>query len=200
MIWSLAEGRRVDGRVLDGGLHAARYRLLGEVHDNPDHHEIQLTLLRSLAEAGLKPAVAFEQFDREHDAALRQRLAGSNVTADDIASAVNFTHNGGLELLPAAHRDRAPPWHAVAGRQSFPRCAQPIIKGGLEVLGAGVSRRCGSRPHGRHSGEHALRRVIFDGHCGALPERLLPAMAAAQRARDATLADAMLDACPDGPS
>jgi uncharacterized iron-regulated protein len=34
--------------------------------------------------------------------------------------------------------------------------------------------------------------VVRDGHCGKLPERVVPGMAAAQRARDAVMADALL--------
>src|SRR5262249_22641493 len=67
-IWSIMDDRRVDEQALSGALRAARYRLLGEVHDNPDHHAIQLEQLGRLAKAGVKPIVAFEQFDREHDA------------------------------------------------------------------------------------------------------------------------------------
>ncbi len=198
-IWSVAEGRRVDARVLAGELHAARHRLLGEVHDNPDHHEIQLTLLRSLAEAGLKPAVAFEQFDREHDAALRQRLAGTNVTADDVASAVNFNHKGWdwnfyRPLVAMALRHGMPLRAANLSRAA----AQPIIEGGLEVLGSGRIAALRIEAAWTPRRENALRRIIFDGHCRALPKRLLPSMAAAQRARDATLAAAMLDAVADG--
>jgi uncharacterized iron-regulated protein len=198
-IWSVAEGRRVDGRILSGELRAARYRLLGEGHDNPDHHEIQLILLRSLAEVGLKPAVAFEQFDREHDAALRQRLAGGNVTADDVASAVSFNHKGWdwsfyRPLVEVALRHGMPLRAANLSRAA----AQPIIKGGLEVLGAGRIAALRIEAAWTPQRENALRHIIFDGHCRALPERLLPAMAAAQRVRDATLAAALLDAGPGG--
>jgi uncharacterized iron-regulated protein len=46
--------------------------------------------------------------------------------------------------------------------------------------------------------EQALRAVVLESHCAMLPERLLPGMAAAQRVRDATLAQALLDSGPDG--
>jgi len=39
----------------------------------------------------------------------------------------------------------------------------------------------------------ALSREIIDGHCGNVPEGLLPKLIAAQRARDATMADAMIN-------
>ena len=40
--------------------------LLGEVHDNPVQHGLRLEVLRRVFEAGWRPAIAMEQFDREH--------------------------------------------------------------------------------------------------------------------------------------
>src|SRR5262245_41092424 len=40
--------------------------LLGEVHDNSAQHSLRVAALRRLLETGARPAVAFEQFDREH--------------------------------------------------------------------------------------------------------------------------------------
>ena len=40
--------------------------LLGEVHDNPVQHGLRLEVLRRAFEAGWRPAIAMEQFDREH--------------------------------------------------------------------------------------------------------------------------------------
>jgi uncharacterized iron-regulated protein len=39
--------------------------LLGEVHDNPDGHRARFDLLRKRVDAGWRPAIAMEQFDRE---------------------------------------------------------------------------------------------------------------------------------------
>ena len=38
--------------------------LLGEVHDNPVQHGLRLEVLRRAFEAGWRPAIAMEQFDR----------------------------------------------------------------------------------------------------------------------------------------
>src|SRR5512139_2798985 len=39
--------------------------LLGEVHDNAAQHAVRAEALRRLLEGGARPAIAFEQFDRE---------------------------------------------------------------------------------------------------------------------------------------
>ena len=42
-----------------------RVVLLGEVHDNAAQHALRVAALRQLLAAGARPAIAFEQFDRE---------------------------------------------------------------------------------------------------------------------------------------
>jgi uncharacterized iron-regulated protein len=194
VLWRAAEGRRVDEQTLTRELRAARYRLLGEVHDNPDHHGIQLDLLRGLAEAGLKPTVAFEQFDREHDAALQQRLARGNATPDDVASAVNFNRAGWnwdfyRPLVELALRHGMP----LRAANLSTTDARRIVKEGMESVGSGRIDALRLETVWSPQQEQVLRDLIFEGHCRALPERLLPAMTLAQRVRDATLAEALLD-------
>src|SRR5690554_4588930 len=87
-----ARAQPEEGRILEA-LRRARFRLLGEVHDNPEHHAIRARLLDALGRSGLKPAVAFEQFDSERQEALEE-LQGKDPTADDIARAVRFDRKG----------------------------------------------------------------------------------------------------------
>ena len=42
--------------------------LLGEVHDNAGHHRMRLDALRRAFDAGWRPALVMEQFDREWQA------------------------------------------------------------------------------------------------------------------------------------
>ena len=198
-IWSVADARRVDEQRLSDALRAARNRLLGEVHDNPDHHAIQLDQLRRLADSGLTPVVAFEQFDRDHDAALQERLAGGKVTAEDVASAVRFDRSGWnwdfyRPLVEIALRHGMPLRAANLSSSATAR----IVKEGLQMLGAERMAALKLENVWSVERERALRREIFEGHCAALPEQSVARMAAAQRARDATLAEALLASGPDG--
>jgi len=198
-IWSVMDDRRVDEQALSSALRAARYRLLGEMHDNPDHHAIQLEQLGRLAKEGVKPVVAFEQFDREHDAALQERLRGPDVTAEDVASAVRLDRKGWNWEYYRPLVEIALKYHMQLRAANLSRDdAQQIIKDGLNSLGAQRIAALRLERAWSPEREQALRKHIFDGHCRALPERLLPAMAAAQRARDATMAESLLDAGPDG--
>lgn len=199
VIWSTARRRRVDARAVEDALYSARYRLLGEVHDNADHHHVQLELLRGLAGMGLKPMLAFEQFDREGDGALRKYLAAGNASADGVADAVRFDRKGWnwdfyMPLVELALRRGLP---LRAANLSSPAAAR-IVREGLQSIGS--ARLAALRLDDTWSAEReaTLRSVIQESHCRALPEHLLPGMAAAQRVRDATLAESLLDSGPDG--
>lgn len=93
-IWNAASARFVSQDGLIESLKQAYFRLLGEVHDNPDHHAIQAELLEAIGAAGRRPVVALEQFDREYDSVLQQQLADDTADADAVANAVNFNRKG----------------------------------------------------------------------------------------------------------
>jgi uncharacterized iron-regulated protein len=197
-IWDLNTGGRSTLESLLVALRAARFRLLGEVHDNPGHHAARLKLLDALGESGLKPAVAFEQFDRVHDEAL-QRLAGGDATAEDVARAVQFDRkswNWDLyrPLVEAALRHRMPLRAANLSRAEAGR----VAKEGMAALGAPRISRLRLEAAWSAEKERRLQEIIYEGHCRSLPERLIPNMTTAQRARDATLAEALLEPSPDG--
>lgn len=198
-IWDARVGQGATRGALHTAMRAARYRLLGEVHDNPNHHAFQLECLVALGESGLRPAVAFEQLDREYDPTLQRTLAAGGATAEAVAEATGFDRkNWGWDFyrplietalrygmsLRAANLSRA-----AAGR---------VVKAGLDSLGPGRASALRIDGAWSEAREHVLRELILDGHCRALPESIVPGMTLAQRARDATLAEALLDPGPDG--
>lgn len=187
-VW-LGELRPSSEAQLARNLARARYRLLGEVHDNPEHHAIRARLVDALGRSGLKPAIAFEQFDAVHDASLQSLLKTRKViTSEDVARAVQFDREGWnwefyRPIVEAALRHRMPLRAANLSRAETMR----IAKEGSTSLPPWPAER-----------EAQLRRIIFEGHCGALPQRAIPNMVAAQRARDAQLAEALRRPAKDG--
>jgi uncharacterized iron-regulated protein len=198
-IWHAAAGRFASADELAGTLRQAYFRLLGEVHDNPDHHAIQAELLVAIGAGGLKPVVAFEQFDLEYDAALQQRQQDGKLDAEAIADAVNFNRKGWTwdyyrPLVETALRYGMPLRAANLSRTA----AGQIAKQGLAALAP--ERIAAMRLDATWSTEKelVLREIIIEGHCSALPASMVPAMTAAQRARDATLARSLMNAGQDG--
>ena len=54
-IWGIREEAYVTVDALESALIDSTYVLLGEKHDNPDHHTIQADLIRAMAVAGRNP-------------------------------------------------------------------------------------------------------------------------------------------------
>lgn len=193
-IWSVESARFLSREELRQRLQSASILLLGEVHDNPDHHRLHGEILRWLAQgAGEGPGVAFEIFDRG------QQPRIDRLRADGVREAERL----GRELEVAA---RHWPWPLyrplvqwvldhdrplVAANLSPSRAARISREGMEAVLGAEQARRLGL---GRSLPADAGRQLVQDiqeAHCGYLPTHRVGGMVQAQRARDAVMAQAL---------
>jgi uncharacterized iron-regulated protein len=192
-IWDARERRFVPRASLEAACAHADLVLLGEVHDNPDHHRLQVGLVEAIVRAARRPAIAMEQFDREQQAALDRARAERPGDAGYVADAAQFDRRGWqwpfYEPIVALALARDLP--LVAANLSR-RDAFAVVERGHDALGASAVVRLGlERPLGAAQAA-AIEAAVRDGHCGKLPERVVPGMAAAQRARDAVMADALL--------
>jgi uncharacterized iron-regulated protein len=192
-VWDARERRPTTRAALDGACARADLLLVGEVHDNPDHHRLQLELLEAVVRAGRRPAVALEQFDREHQAALDRARAVRPRDAGEVADAAQFDRRGWQwpfyePLVALALREDLP---LVAANLSR-RDAFAVVERGYVALGDGAAEQLGLAQPPAAAQLAAIEAAIREGHCGKLPERIVPGMAAAQRARDAVMAYALL--------
>ena len=198
LIWDVRSGRAVAEGELLAALAVARYRLLGEIHDNPLHHAARAELIAGLAAKGLRPAVVMEQFDLDHDAALRAaQRAGAD--AEGLADAGALDRKGWLwpmhkPVIEAALAARLP---IRAG--NLPRSA---LHGDVQAMANDASSPWYARLHAARWSEAQaaeLREDIVASHCGKLPESIVPEVVLAQRLRDAAMAQALVDdATADG--
>ncbi|HAR90981.1 MAG TPA: hypothetical protein DCR45_08405, partial [Gammaproteobacteria bacterium] len=62
-IWSSREQQFISPDNLWPSLISASYLLLGEKHDNPDHHAIQLAVIERLISDGAVSQMTFEMLD-----------------------------------------------------------------------------------------------------------------------------------------
>lgn len=178
-IWDPRAGAPVSRGELLQHAAGARHVLLGETHDNPDHHRLQHELLHALARSGPHRVLAMEQFDAEHQKALADAQA-RGASAEEIADAGNFDRQG---------------WNWPLYR--------PLVEFALEhrwpIVAANLSRRdaraivtdptLSKLPPADPSVRAALEQDMIDGHCGTRPEaKRLAGLVEAQRARDALMA------------
>jgi uncharacterized iron-regulated protein len=166
--------------------------LLGEVHDNPVQHRVRAEALRQHLLAGARPAIAFEQFDREQQAALdrARRDSAGEAAPERAARLVRVAGRGGWDW------SLYQPFVELALRFDVPIVAANLSRGDAMKVGRSDSFDAVFDRAAQHSlgldrlGDEFLRRhqrVVDDGHCNTMPASLLPALARAQIARDAAL-------------
>ena len=199
-IWDASADRFVTAEQLVARLVRARYVLLGERHDNPDHHRIQAALVRALLAAGRRPAVAFEMFTADDAGSIARHLAAAPRDAAGLAAAVDWKRSGWpdwayYEPIAQAALDAGLP---IVAANLAPATARALARGDRSALPAGLAARHALDQPLPDGGEAALARELHDAHCGHIPWERMDGMVLAQRARDATLADGMLAAAVDG--
>jgi len=196
-IYDVRAKRFVDEAALVADLARTRYRLLGEIHDDPLHHTIRARLLHDIARRGLRPAIVMEQFDLDHDVALRAaQNAGDD--AEQVASAGELDRKGWQwplhePIVAAALALRLP---LRAGNLS-----RAALSGHLDAAlreHPGVEARLRAAPW-TDAQASELRADIVESHCNMLPDAIVPKLVLGQRMRDAAMAQALVDdATSDG--
>lgn len=196
-IYDVHAQRFVTEAALVADLATARYRLLGEVHDNPAHHAIRARLLAEIAQHGLHPAVVMEQFDLDHDAAL-QAAQAAGVDAERLASAGRLDRKGWHWPLHEPIIEAALAQHLRVRAGNLSRATLGVDGPGETNVGAAWrARLLGARWTDQQARD--LHAEIVDSHCGLLPEAVVPRLVLAQRERDAAMAQALVaDATRDG--
>jgi uncharacterized iron-regulated protein len=170
-------------------LATRRNVLLGEVHDNAEQHALRLRALQRRLEAGERPALAFEQLDRERqtdidrirkqqprDAAAIAALGGPAWNWKFYTPFLQLALDYGLPIVAAnlsradAMRVSSDGWNALFDAAERERL-------GVERLPANLVE--------------SHERAVALGHCGLLPPAVVAALARAQIARDIVIARAI---------
>ncbi|MEI7464035.1 MAG: ChaN family lipoprotein [Burkholderiales bacterium] len=197
-----ASGRSLDIAALAERLRSARYVLLGEIHDDAQHHRLRAALLRTLLADGRPTWVVFEQIDRQHSAA----VAAAPRDTEAVVSAGQLDRKGWKWPLHRPLFDAALAAGATVVGGNLSRAeARSVMQGGVAQAPVELQRWLSAPdaadralpPAWTPAQDAELRRQVDVGHCGALPPQMIAPMALAQRARDAALAAAMTGAPPN---
>ena len=186
-IVDLRSGRQVTVEQLLTELAATSLLLLGEKHDNPDHHALQLWLLQALEARRAQGSVVMEMLTVDQQTTVtdvQKQVRLSNVPAD-LPQALNW-HTGWdwQQYGDLVAHILAQPYPLLAGNLNRDALMgiyrNPPKLTGVESTRADVTGR--------------LSEQIRQSHCNKLPEAQLPAMLAVQQQRDRTMAKVLLDA------
>ncbi len=171
-------------------LPEAEIVLLGEVHGNPTHHQLQ-----ARAVAGLSPAaIVWEMLTPEQAARLPEDLT----QADAVARAVDWQGSGWPDfdfyhpIMLAA--PNAVHLGAEVTREQARRVFEEPLPAVFEDLFAYPAGTFGLS-EALTTADQAMREALqAAAHCDALPAHLLPGMVDAQRLRDGALAAQVIQA------
>lgn len=211
-IYATASQAIVPAQDMGRGIALARFVLLGEIHDNPDHHLWQAWSIRAISKLrGARIVEGQPQIDI---------IAMEMIRADQYAALDKF-YGRDVEVprpRPPSALARFLEWDK-SGWPNF-KIYEPIIEQALyeqlvvvpaspskdlsrkvskdwdNALSQGEIKRLGLANAFTSDLQDALTTEIRESHCGLIPEAAFPAMSRVQRFRDATMADAMLSVGP----
>ncbi|MEO4046130.1 ChaN family lipoprotein [Pseudomonas sp. CAU 1711] len=181
-IVDLASGERITPEQLIERLAQAPRLLVGEQHDNPDHHALQLWLSRMLSARRPQGSVLMEMLAPSQQARVEQVQVATRAGRPpaDAFAALAWQPGWDWSLYGALVQ------HEL--RQPY-----PLLSANLDR--AEIMRIYQARPtlQGRAATAQAvqdkLRADIRESHCGLLPDTQLPAMLAVQQQRDRRMAE-----------
>jgi uncharacterized iron-regulated protein len=192
-IWDVASGAFIGRPELIDRLARGRFVLLGERHDNPDHHRLQAWVLRALIAAGRRPAVGFEMFTVDDAPAIARHLTAHPADAIGLAQAVDWQRSGWPDwamyqpIAEAALKSGLP----IVATNLSPATARTMGQTGLDALDASFAARLGLERPLPPDIQAAMAEEIRAAHCGYASEPQVEAMLLVQRARDAQMAEAL---------
>jgi uncharacterized iron-regulated protein len=178
--------RALDEAAFQARLTQADLLLLGERHDNPQHHQARARWLRGLARLGRPLGVVAEHLSAPLRLAgpdtgpLAQRLATAGFDTKAWAWPVHEALFATVDTLG---------WPLLGGNLPRPQVRQ-IAREGESAVPPDELRLLRDSPL-PPAAQAALRAELVEGHCGQLAGARLDTMTWAQRARDASMALAL---------
>lgn len=189
-IWDSRIESFISSEQLSQAILSAKYLILGEKHDNPDHHALQLSVLEMLIANGRLTQLSFEMMSTNSQEILNSIGAQSLTTLDALKEYLAWDEEGWDwnfygPLVNAAYRAGVP---LAAGNISNERMGEVY---GLQALPSEYNIL----------NESTMAQLLVDideSHCGLLPESQFPAMVRVQQARDYSLASSLAEPSEEG--
>lgn len=188
-IWDTREQRWIDAPMLVRKMAQTRYVLLGEKHDNPDHHRLQAFVLEQLQAADALASVSFEMLDSSQQASLASVDSAALASSAALKTHLSWDEQG---------------WEW----DFYGPMLYASLRAGLAVRAANISREEVLAVYGAEDSEairgilnaaqiRRLNQEIDESHCGMLAESQFAAMVRVQRTRDATMAQSLRESASD---
>lgn len=178
----------------------ARFLLLGEIHNNPDHHLIQAELIKAVVSAGRKPTVVLEMVPERLQVELDAVDLAADMHLDELAKRLEWEKRGWYSW--EIYR----PMMLAAARNDLPLRAGNVDRSIMRQLARSKPEDITPQQRSRFGLDQALPASLSESltaelvasHCNLLPKEAVSPMARVQIARDHTMARALLASNDDG--
>ncbi|WP_122316979.1 ChaN family lipoprotein [Pseudomonas cichorii] len=187
MIRDNKSGQVLTAQQLAERLAVAPRILVGEQHDNPDHHALELWLMQVLAARRPQGSLLLEMLNPDQQArvdAVQADLAEEKYPVD-LPFALQWQKGWDWSLYGPLMR------YVLA--QPYPVLSANLDANEVMSIYREIPEFSGDRSTAPAVRERLLAQ-IRDAHCGVLPEEQLPAMLAVQQQRDRRMAQRLLAA------
>ena len=131
-VYDTAQGRFADFETMGVDLAKADVIFVGEQHDDPNTHRLELAVLEALARRGRPVVVSLEMFERDVQEPLEHFLMGHMEEAEFLKQSRPWPRYV-TDYKPLVDFAIAREWAVVAANVPR-RIASEVAKGGLEVL------------------------------------------------------------------
>jgi len=158
--------------------------IVGEQHDNRDHHELQLWLLQSLGQRRPQGSLLLEMLTPDQQPRVDDVRHASTPPAD-LPDALAWQSGWDWNLYGPIVR--------FALSQPYPLLAANLDMLEVRAVYANPPTLSGSRSNTASVKDELLKQVS-ESHCGLLPTSQMPAMLAVQQQRDRRMAERLLAA------
>lgn len=212
-IWRSRDGEFIDPATLVADLRATRFLLLGEKHDNPDHHELRLAFLQELMREITVTHLGMEMLDHSQQQVLDALPVRQLLTDGELRERLRWDDQGWPwdRYGPLLRMALGNELNVVAANLSREQVMAAYGSGEIVTPPAGTA--AGNlletfSPDTHSAGEQdksdilddamlaLLAQEIDSSHCGLLPDSQFPPMIRIQQARDLSMA-ASLYAAPE---
>ena len=165
--------------------------LLGEVHDNAQGQRQRYAELRQRVDAGWRPAIAMEQFDRESQSLLDEAQKGCVDAACviQVVGGPKWDWQQYYPLIQLALDNQLPLIAANLSRNDASLVVRNGVASSFDARAVADYHLAAPLPADIRA---AQQREVVDGHCGMLPDFMVGGMVDAQVARDIWMAKLLL--------
>jgi uncharacterized iron-regulated protein len=207
VISEMRSQRNIGPSALVDALANADVVLLGETHDDPEHHRLQAWIADQLVARGRRIAVAYEMIDDSQAPLLARFLAARPRDAAGLGDALSWSNSGWPDwslyrpIADVALTQPAPPAKPLRAANLPTSQMRDIARNGLKASGldtalAAMLRQAQARDPAVMA---AHAEDIRQGHCGMLPDSAITPFALAQYARDIVMARSIVAARAEDP-